>query len=127
MSETELKTPAKSAQLECDLIIKGGIASGLVCPGAIKVLSEHCRLRSIGGASAGAIAGLFRAEESTEAAFEWFLFALDSSGYPKIRDWRKVIVQSGDVKPNSEDPEEVGGCSNKYPKLRSRLRVLLRD
>lgn len=111
---------------ECDLIMKGGITSGLVYPGAIKVLSEHYRLRSIGGASAGAIAavcgaaaefrrrkkgdesgfaelarmpdelgspdgkrgvtrmlGLFRAEQSTQPAFDWLLCALDSSADPQ--------------------------------------------
>lgn len=41
---------------ECDLVMKGGITSGLVYPGAIEVLSAHYTLRSIGGASAGAIA-----------------------------------------------------------------------
>jgi len=42
--------------LECDLIMKGGITSGIVYPKAIHELSKHYRLRSIGGASAGAIA-----------------------------------------------------------------------
>ena len=42
--------------LQCDLIMKGGITSGIVYPKAIHELSKHYRLRSIGGASAGAIA-----------------------------------------------------------------------
>jgi predicted acylesterase/phospholipase RssA len=41
--------------LECDLIMKGGVTSGLVYPGAIATLSETFRLRNIGGTSAGAI------------------------------------------------------------------------
>jgi predicted acylesterase/phospholipase RssA len=40
---------------ECDLIMKGGVTSGLVYPGAIYALSEQFRLRNIGGTSAGAI------------------------------------------------------------------------
>jgi len=40
---------------ECDLIMKGGVTSGLVYPGAIATLSETFRLRNIGGTSAGAI------------------------------------------------------------------------
>ena len=43
-------------ELECDLIMKGGTTSGIVYPKAIHELSKHYRLRSIGGASAGAIA-----------------------------------------------------------------------
>jgi predicted acylesterase/phospholipase RssA len=48
----------------CDLIMKGGITSGIVYPKAIFELSQHYRFRSIGGASAGAIAaGLTAAAE----------------------------------------------------------------
>lgn len=41
---------------ECDLIMKGGVTSGVVYPAAILKLAEQFRFRSIGGASAGAIA-----------------------------------------------------------------------
>ena len=41
---------------ECDLVMKGGITSGVVYPPAIARLSRRYRFRSIGGASAGAIA-----------------------------------------------------------------------
>ncbi|RKH11046.1 hypothetical protein D7V97_12260 [Corallococcus sp. CA053C] len=41
---------------ECDLIMKGGVTSGVVYPPAILELARHYRFRSIGGASAGAIA-----------------------------------------------------------------------
>jgi predicted acylesterase/phospholipase RssA len=41
---------------ECDLVMKGGITSGVVYPPAILALAEKYRFRSIGGASAGAIA-----------------------------------------------------------------------
>ncbi len=40
----------------CDLVMKGGIASGVVYPTAIATLSDHYRFQSIGGTSAGAIA-----------------------------------------------------------------------
>ena len=40
----------------CDLVMKGGIASGVVYPKAIAELSHHYRFQSIGGTSAGAIA-----------------------------------------------------------------------
>lgn len=41
---------------ECDLIMKGGITSGVVYPHAIVEIAHAYRLRSIGGTSAGAIA-----------------------------------------------------------------------
>lgn len=43
-------------ELECDMIMKGGITSGVVYPGAINELSRTYRFRGIGGTSAGAIA-----------------------------------------------------------------------
>ena len=41
---------------ECDLIMKGGVTSGVVYPFAITQLKDEYRLRKIGGTSAGAIA-----------------------------------------------------------------------
>ena len=41
---------------DCDLVMKGGIASGVVYPRAVLRLKDKHRFRSIGGASAGAIA-----------------------------------------------------------------------
>lgn len=43
-------------ELECDLVMKGGITSGTVYPKAIARLAKDYRFRSIGGTSAGAIA-----------------------------------------------------------------------
>src|SRR6185436_6372079 len=43
-------------KLQCDLVMRGGIASGLVYPRAIAKLAETYDFRSIGGTSAGAIA-----------------------------------------------------------------------
>jgi len=47
--------------LECDLVMKGGITSGVIYPRAIATLAQRYRLRSIGGASAGAIAAVLAA------------------------------------------------------------------
>lgn len=41
---------------ECDLIMKGGVTSGVVYPPAILELARKYRFRSLGGTSAGAIA-----------------------------------------------------------------------
>ena len=40
----------------CDLVMKGGVASGVVYPGAILALAKRYRFRNVGGTSAGAIA-----------------------------------------------------------------------
>lgn len=45
----------------CDLVMKGGITSGVVYPGAISALARHYRFKSIGGTSAGAIAAVLTA------------------------------------------------------------------
>jgi predicted acylesterase/phospholipase RssA len=44
------------SDLECNLVMKGGITSGVIYPKLIARLSDTYRLRSIGGTSAGAIA-----------------------------------------------------------------------
>jgi predicted acylesterase/phospholipase RssA len=41
---------------ECDIIMKGGITSGVVYPRAVTELAKTYRLRNVGGTSAGAIA-----------------------------------------------------------------------
>jgi predicted acylesterase/phospholipase RssA len=49
--------PAQEPELPfCDVILKGGITSGVIYPEMISDLAEHYRLRSVGGTSAGAIA-----------------------------------------------------------------------
>ncbi len=47
--------------LECDVIMKGGITSGVVYPLAVTELAKTYRLRNIGGTSAGAIAAALAA------------------------------------------------------------------
>src|SRR6202165_2171236 len=47
--------PANPA-LECDIVMKGGITSGVIYPRAVCELAKSYRLRSVGGSSAGAIA-----------------------------------------------------------------------
>ncbi|HKP62459.1 MAG TPA: patatin-like phospholipase family protein [Polyangiales bacterium] len=42
----------------CDLVMKGGITSGIVYPRAIKALAERYHFKNIGGTSAGAIAAV---------------------------------------------------------------------
>jgi predicted acylesterase/phospholipase RssA len=49
-------TEITAIKLQCDLVMRGGIASGLVYPRAIAKLAEIYDFRSIGGTSVGAIA-----------------------------------------------------------------------
>ncbi|HET7462039.1 MAG TPA: hypothetical protein VFJ82_12360 [Longimicrobium sp.] len=56
-----MSTPQPSASpdaplLNCDIVMKGGITSGVVYPLAITELAKRYRFRNIGGTSAGAIA-----------------------------------------------------------------------
>lgn len=48
--------PAAGPSLNCDIVMKGGITSGVVYPRAITELARMYRFRNIGGTSAGAIA-----------------------------------------------------------------------
>ncbi|MBW6526709.1 patatin-like phospholipase family protein [Sphingomonas sp. RHCKR7] len=50
-----MPTGPDRAPLECDLVMKGGITSGVIYPGAIAAIAATYRLRAIGGTSAGAI------------------------------------------------------------------------
>ena len=51
----------KGQSSECDIIMKGGITSGVVYPKTILRMAEQYRFRSIGGTSAGAIAAALTA------------------------------------------------------------------
>ncbi len=65
----------------CDVVMKGGITSGVVYPSAGVELAKRFTLKSIGGASAGAIAAAFF------AAAEHRRSALGSSaGFRGARD-----------------------------------------
>lgn len=72
---------------ECDLVMKGGITSGIVYPRAIARLSEHYRLRSIGGASAGAIAA------AAAAAAE---YGRDEGGFERLTRLPDVLAETDD-------------------------------
>jgi len=53
--------PYRNPTRECDLVMKGGITSGIVYPQALLELAQEYRFRSIGGTSAGAIAAALAA------------------------------------------------------------------
>jgi predicted acylesterase/phospholipase RssA len=53
--------PNQTQPDECDVVMKGGITSGILYPAAVVALAKRYRFRSIGGASAGAIAAALAA------------------------------------------------------------------
>jgi len=60
----------------CDLVMKGGVTSGVVYPKAITELSKEYQFSSIGGTSAGAIAAaVAAAAEYARAGGKWNAFA----------------------------------------------------
>jgi len=72
---------------ECDVILKGGISSGVVYPRALARLAEHYRLRSLGGASAGAIAA------AAAAAAE---YGRAQGGFERLAELPEVLAESRD-------------------------------
>jgi hypothetical protein len=67
---------ANKPMRNCDVVMKGGITSGVVYPTAISELAKHFQLRNIGGTSAGAIAAAtaaaaqFRAQNGDRTGFD---------------------------------------------------------
>jgi len=67
---------------ECDLILKGGVTSGIVFPRVVSTLAKTYRLRNIGGTSSGAIA----TAAAAAAEFRRQANAGDESGFHKINN-----------------------------------------
>jgi predicted acylesterase/phospholipase RssA len=53
--EASAAVGAPRPEAECDVVMKGGITSGVIYPTALYAISQRYRIRGIGGASAGAI------------------------------------------------------------------------
>ncbi len=71
---TGTETKGNNPFLECDLVMKGGITSGIVYPKAVLALKDTYRFCNIGGTSAGAIAA------AASAAAEYGREARDAAG-----------------------------------------------
>src|SRR5215207_407538 len=76
----------KVPQTECDLVMKGGITSGVVYPQAVLQLKERYRFRSIGGGSVGAVAA------ALTAAAE---MGRDSGGFDKLKREQEELQKPG--------------------------------
>ena len=86
-SAREARAFTTKPEEECDLVMEGGITSGVVYPPAILKLARRYRFRAVGGASAGAIAAAATAaaeygrEEGGFTAFEEMQQELASPGF----------------------------------------------
>jgi predicted acylesterase/phospholipase RssA len=67
----------KLPRRECDIVMKGGVTSGIVYPPALLELQETYRFNSIGGTSAGAVAA------AAAAAAE---YGRQSGGFDRMRE-----------------------------------------
>lgn len=75
-----------SPALECDIVMKGGITSGVIYPRAVAELARTYRLRSVGGASAGAIAA------AAAAAAE---LGRHTGGFEELDRMPRVLTEPG--------------------------------
>jgi hypothetical protein len=74
-SNTTSGTVHARPEKECDLVMKGGITSGVVYPAAVLELKDQYRFRAIGGTSVGAMAA------AATAAAE---YARDTGGFERL-------------------------------------------
>lgn len=94
---------------ECDIVMKGGVTSGIVYPYAILELARRYRFRSVGGTSAGAIAA------SLAAAAEYARTVRgDTAGFVRLQNHCDGL------------PERMADLFQPEPRYRRLLRYLLR-
>jgi predicted acylesterase/phospholipase RssA len=80
---------ANSPSEECDIVMKGGITSGVVYPSAVLRLSQRYRFRSIGGASVGAIAA------AVTAAAEYGRQTGKGAGFARFNEINEELAREG--------------------------------
>ena len=83
----------------CDLVMKGGITSGIVYPNAVLALAKEFRLKNIGGTSAGAIAAAVSAAAALGDRRKHDKKSLDDAtgtmGFEGMRDVSKRLATQG--------------------------------
>ncbi|MDQ3281281.1 MAG: patatin-like phospholipase family protein [Acidobacteriota bacterium] len=72
----------------CDVVMKGGITSGVVYPLAINELAQEFRFRNVGGTSAGAIAA------AVTAAAEYSRVTGSGPGFKRLEELPKFLAGS---------------------------------
>lgn len=76
----------QAAREECDLVMKGGVTSGIVYPPVLLRLATKYRFRHIGGTSAGAIAA------AAAAAAE---FGRETGGFGRLEELQRELCEEG--------------------------------
>jgi len=102
----------------CDLIMKGGITSGVIYPKLIGKLAGKYRLKNIGGTSAGAIAA------AGAAAAEFCRYTQKDSptlGFDKLEELPAFLGES----PQGYDRSRLLSLFQPSPKLKPHFEVLL--
>src|SRR5262245_29815275 len=79
---------------DCDIVMKGGITSGVVYPLAITELANEFRFRNVGGTSAGAIAA------AVTAAAESARLNGSNAGFQRLRDLPQFLAGKTHGEPN---------------------------
>src|SRR5690349_3719766 len=95
MTAAGAEPPSEASAIPyCDLVMKGGITSGLVYPKAVCRIGEAYRFRNIGGTSAGAIAAALSA---AAALGERRIAAGDatSGGFEALKETAKQLTGEG--------------------------------
>src|SRR5256885_1191688 len=78
--------PAKEP-LQCDLVMKGGITSGIVYPSTVIVLKHHeYQFKHIGGTSVGAVAAAATAAAEVHPDLSLYPVPRSNNGVPKASD-----------------------------------------
>lgn len=130
----------KNPERECDLVMKGGITSGVVYPQAILALKDEYRFRSLGGGSVGAIAAALTAaaeagrdnrgfedleteqEKLAEPGFLLEVFQAPESTRPLLNTLLDVLSVAGEAKGENDDRPGGAGAV-----LRNLWWILLRN
>ena len=89
--EQELTDPAayRSASLDCDVVMKGGITSGVTYPWAVCEIARTYRLRSVGGSSAGAIAAAAAAASEVGRSSE-------TGGFTRLAELPRLLGETAE-------------------------------
>jgi predicted acylesterase/phospholipase RssA len=103
MTGTCEKLNPRDPQYNCDLVLKGGIASAVVYPPLIHELAQKYRFRNIGGTSAGAIGATLAA--AAELGREQGSFDRESTSANRLEDRQRVVRMNAGFALNLFQPE----------------------
>jgi predicted acylesterase/phospholipase RssA len=92
------RDPFKNPPCECDMVMKGGITSGVVYPRAILRLAQKYRFRAIGGGSVGALVAALTAVAE---------LARGNRGFERLDEKRDELSSDGFLTSRFQAPEQT--------------------